>query len=497
MVAGAALVHLLTGFGHAQEPAPAAPTDETEVRDLSKPPLRTLRANIRLSDRSWNVARQEATGPVVVVSFDAGAAPLERVGKSVPAGAIVMKPEVAGTWKWERADRLVFIPAAVWMPPGEYRFEVGPGLLADDCQLAEKTDFGSALRSPSLTARFQDRNYYIDPATPELQQLVTTVDFSQPVSLEEAQRHFSVTSVTGIEIFEAGSQAQVLPEPRNPLRFYLRSPLMKPGEKEDLVLFSFRAGLKAIAGGDPTAENLETKLTAFSKSSNFFVQSVGTMLRRTSAGEPEQAILVELSIPTQPAEVAKSVVAWKLPPEAKDKYNRIIHWTKENVTDEVLAKSEKLQVELVATPDAPPLQVAMALRVAQQPGGRILITLPKDTAGPGGFVTAEEFRDVKVLPAIPKEAALLGQGGLLALDGERKISVQSRGLDHLRYTIARVQTSQINHLVSQADGSFESPEFNRSFGLENMSDYEQMVQPIVKKRCGSGCGRRCRRAGRA
>ena len=41
--------------------------------------------------------------------------------------------------------------------------------------------------------------------------------------------------------------------------------------------------------------------------------------------------------------------------------------------------------------------------------------------------------------------------------------------------------SQINHLVSQTSGSFESPRFRSGFGLENISNYEQSVQPIVKK----------------
>ena len=391
-----------------------------------------------------------------------------------------MTPEVAGVWKWKRPNQLMFTVAAGWLPPGKYRFAVGPGLLADDCQMEANTHFDRPRKSPALSASFYARNYYIDPATPDLQQLVTTVSFSQPVSLEEVRRQFSVTSVTGIEIFQPGSQAQVLPDPKNPLRFYLRSPLMKPGDKEDLVLFSLQAGLKAVAGGNPTDKNLETKLTAYSKDSNFFIQSVGNMLRKTPAGEPEQAILVELSIPARTTAVAAAVEAWKLPPEAKDKHNRTIQWTKENVSDEVLARSDKLPLELITTPDSPPMEAAMAFRVAQQPKGRVFVKVPGQTAGPGGFITAEEFRDVTTLPGIPKEAELIGKGGLLALNGERKINVQSRGLDHLRYTVARVQTNQINHLVSQTSGSFESPRFRRGFGFENVSDYEQSVQPIVK-----------------
>ena len=481
MVAGANLALILAIGGQAQVARPPAPADTTESRDLSAPPIRTLKANIGLSNPGWNESRQQAEGAAVTIHFDGPAAPLDLVGKAAPAGAVRMTPDVAGEWKWERNDRLVLIPAAGWVPPGSYRFEAGLGLLAEDCTLAAKTDFGRQLNSPALTARFHSRNYYIDPATPTLQQLVTTVDFSRPVSHEEARRHFSVSSVTGIEIFRAGSEAQVLPEPKDPRRFYLRSPLLQPGEKEDLILFSFRAGLTAKVGGNPTTKNLETKLTAYSKDSTFFVESVGSVLRKSGTGEPEQAILVELSIPAQTAILAESVEAWKLPPPPEDKYGRIQPWKKEQVTDEILAKSEPLPFELVSDADAPPLQLVMVLKVAQQPDGTVFVRVRKDTAGPGGFVTPEDFRDLTALPAIPKEASLLGNGGLLALDGERKISVQSRGLDHLRYTVARVQTDQINHLVSQGSGSFESPYFRGGFGLESMSEYEQSVQPIVRK----------------
>ena len=123
MLAGITLVLSFVGRGHSQVPAP---TEASEAKDLSKPPQRILRADIRLSNPSWNEARQEAVGPAVVVSFSAGAAPLERVGKPLPTGAIGMAPEIAGEWKWERADRLAFYPAGGWLPPGEYRFVGGP-----------------------------------------------------------------------------------------------------------------------------------------------------------------------------------------------------------------------------------------------------------------------------------------------------------------------------------------------------------------------------------
>ena len=73
------------------------------------------------------------------------------------------------------------------------------------------------------------------------------------------------------------------------------------------------------------------------------------------------------------------------------------------------------------------------------------------------------------------------RGGLLALSGERKLSVRSRGLVAVEYEIARVATSQINHLVSQTEGQFQNPEFQAPyfFNQENISRIALQQQSIA------------------
>ncbi len=457
----------------------APPTEDTEIRDFSDAPIRTVGANIHLGTPGWNSGEQKAAGPAVNINFSAAAAPLDQVGQTVEPGLIRMQPEVQGEWQWQTASRLVFFPAAGWMPPGSYRFQARNGLLAADAQIAPNTHFNRIRHAPRLTATFGQRDYYIDPTTPDLQQLVTTVTFSQPVTIEEARRQFSVTSATGTDVFQPGSAATLLPDPEDPRRFHLRSPLMKPGEKEDLILFTFAPGMKAATGGAPTTEDLEGKLTAYSRDSLFFIDSIGSMLRKTADGEPEQALLVQLSIPAPPDTITPAIEAWMLPPEETDDRGRTISWTKDNVGEAILARSQKLQLDRVVTPGAPPMEQALAFRVPQQPGGRVFLRMPAETAGPGGFVTPEEFRGVTTLVSIPREASLMGNGGLLALSGERKISVRSRGIEHLRYTVARVKPAEINHLVSQTHGSFQSPHFFGGFGFDAISEYQQAIQPIV------------------
>ena len=152
MVAGLALTLSLVGRSDAQTPPPAEPTEKTEVEDLSTPPLRILGARISLPNRSWNMRQQQVVGAAVVIRFDGVAAPLDRVGKTVEIGAIRMTPEVAGEWKWEQANRLEFTPTVGWLPPGVYRFAVGPGLLVKAGQARSQLlpVVGQRLSSPQI-----------------------------------------------------------------------------------------------------------------------------------------------------------------------------------------------------------------------------------------------------------------------------------------------------------------------------------------------------------
>ncbi|MGC3992298.1 MAG: MG2 domain-containing protein [Chthoniobacteraceae bacterium] len=68
----------------------------------------------------------------------------------------------------------------------------------------------------------------------------------------------------------------------------------------------------------------------------------------------------------------------------------------------------------------------------------------------------------------------------MALSGERKLSVKSRGLSAIAYEIARVGTTQINHLVSQTEGEFQNPDFRSdSFDEENISRISEEKQPLA------------------
>ncbi|MCX6978566.1 MAG: MG2 domain-containing protein, partial [Verrucomicrobia bacterium] len=75
-----------------------------------------------------------------------------------------------------------------------------------------------------------------------------------------------------------------------------------------------------------------------------------------------------------------------------------------------------------------------------------------------------------------------GDGGILAISGERKLSVRSRGIHEIHYQIGRVPANQINHLVSQTSGEFQNPSFRNShFTQENIARIATERQTIQFK----------------
>ncbi len=63
------------------------------------------------------------------------------------------------------------------------------------------------------------------------------------------------------------------------------------------------------------------------------------------------------------------------------------------------------------------------------------------------------------MPDYPSELHIAQQGSLIALSGEKALTVMTRGLPALHVEIGRLLPLQIQHLVSQTEGTFGAPLF--------------------------------------
>jgi uncharacterized protein YfaS (alpha-2-macroglobulin family) len=125
-----------------------------------------------------------------------------------------------------------------------------------------------------------------------------------------------------------------------------------------------------------------------------------------------------------------------------------------DVSDDVVDAAHR--VAFTPMESEKPLDRQHAFRVRVESEGELYVRLNKGVQAFGGFPLNEDYNAVVAVPALPRE---------------RKLSIRSRGLNAIEYEIARVATTQINHLVSQTEGKFEHPHFRDSdlFDEENIS----------------------------
>ncbi len=388
-----------------------------------------------------------------VIGFSLPVAPLEKVGKE-PGSGLVMTPAVGGKWLWRDSRTLAFTPEEIhWVPSSSYSVTISSGEVAPMLELDHsKIEF----TTPPLTAQLRDFNFYTNPEDPDVHQVVGELRLNYPMTLEEVARQSRLDVIGGTALFAPapdGTPTLAITQGDGPQQFFLRSRNLVIPPKEDFVKLCVLAGLKSSRGGEALTADAEIKTRVPDKFSGFILSRAEAEIIRTDEGEPEQFLFVESTRALESSEVAARIQAW---------------WRSDWSTDDKKALETEVSaasvVKLVAVESEEPVTTRHAFRFIEPRPGTLLVRVAAGVKAPGGFELGEAFETTAEVPEFPKEVKILGKGNILALGGARKLMVQSRRVDHLRFTVGRVPVSQIQHLVTQNDyGDFTSPEMNSSF----------------------------------
>lgn len=74
----------------------------------------------------------------------------------------------------------------------------------------------------------------------------------------------------------------------------------------------------------------------------------------------------------------------------------------------------------------------------------LYLKLTKGAQAFGHFSLAQDYTAIVKVPELPKEISFLHKGALLALSSEKKLSVLVRGLNAVKFEIARVLPDNAN-----------------------------------------------------
>jgi hypothetical protein len=148
------------------------------------------------------------------------------------------------------------------------------------------------------------------------------------------------------------------------------------------------------------------------------------------------------------------------------------------VSQEVLATATRVPFTLM--PSRTETAKVHTFKISVSSTGSLYVRVKRGTKAVGDFELGDDYNAVVQVPVPPVEIAIEGKGGLLALSGERKLSIVSRGVEEIEYTISRVPADEINHLVSQTQGDFQNPQFlNDSFDESDIARIAREKQVIA------------------
>ena len=221
-------------------------------------------------------------------------------------------------------------------------------------------------------------------------------------------------------------------------------------------------GITTTPGNARIKKEFDAKVRLPDIRSFFKIESVEGKIVRNAENEPEQILLVNTTAAAKPEDVAKALHIWLLPPNESDR-----EIGPREVNTELLGRSQPVAFTLIPAEHA---QTKLhAFRILVEKSGRLYLKIDHGVTALGGCPLAADYDTVLKVPELPREIEIQGHGGILALQGERKLSIKSRGVAEIEYELARIATSQINHLVTQSEGRFDQPRFFDEFNEENIS----------------------------
>lgn len=409
----------------------------------------------------------------LMVRFESSVAPLEFAGRPLPAtdAPLSMRPALEGRWHWDDDRTLRFQPAADW-PIGTV-FKVSfdrRGFTAPHVRLHEQA---FEFRTAAFEARIASAEFHQDPAIASSKKVVATIAFTHPVDPERLEQHIR------LRLYERVTdkiEKELAPPPytvvydKLKLQAHVHSGALDIPPKAARLQVVIRPGVRAARGGNATRDALETSVEIPGLDS-LKVAQMSLDIVRDERNEPDQVLLITTSFPVAERDLPAKVHAWLLPEKHPDQTTqeaferntahapgRPYAWDPIQVRPEILAAAHKL--ELTPIPGERDHYELHSLRYSAAPGRALFVKVDAGLKSFGGYVLGDAVERVMTVPEYPRELSILHQGSLLSMSGEKTLSIFARNLPAIRVEIGRLLPNQLQHLVTQTDGDFATPQFH-------------------------------------
>lgn len=410
------------------------------------------------------------------VVFDAPAAKLDLVNQEIKAGAKIF-PAVSGKWAWQGENRLVFSPETDWAPGTTYTVTLSPDIF-------EKTHTVRPLEykvtTPPFSGRFTRTEFYEDPVVPSIKRVTASLAFTHPADTEDLKSALKA-SLTNGESYDF----TITPAESGRL-FYIVSAPVKIKPEEDFLTFSLK-NVKNLYNGSA----LETPVSATVKipsSATFFkVDRVYSdiVLNQEQDNTAEQVLFVDFSSAVTPESLAPYFSLYRYDGGCGTFERNYKALDEKDFSLDSLAGGKTLNAKPVppvfknlkplsftaVPPENEAAKTHMFKYSVQNPKNVCIIAqIKRGLSSLDDFILGETQVYTTQASRFPTDLKIAFDGSLLSFTGDKTLPLMTRGIAKIDAEIARIPAKSINHLISQAYGSFKRPSFNGYFSADNIAE---------------------------
>ncbi|WP_419418471.1 alpha-2-macroglobulin [Legionella sp. D16C41] len=409
-------------------------------------------------------------------------APLELVGKEV-SKFVQLKPSLAGVWTWENDHQLRFKPEKDWPAGQTYTVQFEQPFFAKGIKL-ERLAYTFA--TEPFQAKIKEFKFYQDPIDAKIRQAIATVEFNFPVNPDSFAKKTSLF-LQELKNDKFNLQAKqfkwTVDYDEHKRTAYIHSETLPITDLARYLVLKIDKGVQSSTGSGVSAEEVKQNLLIPDAANYFKIISTAASIVRNEQDRPEQVLTIETSIGVNDTQINKFLHVYLLPNNypatrfADEKEN--YEWQNPGeVTSAVLALAKPLVLQPIPSDRNYSTLHSYKFKVANS--RYLYLKLDKGTRAFGDFTLTNDYTAIIKVPELPQEISFLHKGALLALSSEQKLSILVRGLEAVKFEVARVLPNNINQLITQTQGDFNNPYFiNTSFNQQNISEIFSEIQTFA------------------
>lgn len=368
-------------------------------------------------------------------------------------------PFIKGKWKKLGENAVLFTPDNIWPADQKFTITLNENLFNDDVRIDSRK---KSFTTYNIGTKIENLNVYPDLTHKKSMIAVGVFSFDYPIDTKDFKDHVSVRL--------DGSKIDFTVKFDNYYRtaFITTAPITVKDKTQSLKITV--SGVPASTGNGKT-DAVEASLIIESADNFFKIKDISTAVVDNQAGNPEQLVMLNLTSSAQNVNWSDYINVYLLP-KSKTDDDKSYSWRQDEITDEVLSESKKLNIKFMdfANPTGV-YRYAFAYDVSDKDTRYIYVDVKLGITSDMGFTLKNGTNKILRVPYPRKEVKIAGSGALLSLSGGKNLAIMARGGVETAYVnLYKVESSEINHLVSQTYNIFNNMDFKcYSFGPEDMS----------------------------